>query len=74
MKDGFVLLTNLDEKHNEVHRKAFFSPETFSISSKLPNIDNLQLGEFRVYSDGTDFWLYCKLSRTQIGRIKFTIV
>lgn len=74
MKDGFILLTNIDEKHNEVHRKAFLVPETTYIAAQAPTLDSLKLGEFRVHNDGANFWLYCKLSKTQIGKIQFTLI
>jgi hypothetical protein len=74
MKSGFILLTGIDEKHNEVHRKAFLTPETIYISQTEPTVDSLQLGEPRIYKSGADFYLYCKLTKTQIGRMQFTLL
>jgi hypothetical protein len=74
MKEGFALLTNLDEIHNNIHRKAFMTPETDYVTSDEPTLDTLKLGERRVYKTGGKYWLYQRLSKTEIGKIEFTIV
>lgn len=74
MKEGFVLITGLDEAHNQVHRNAFLTPETTYISQTLPTVASLKLGETRIYFDGTDYWNYTKLNKDKLGRVKWTIV
>lgn len=74
MKEGFALITGLDEAHNNVHRQAFLTPETTFVTTVEPTVNSLKLGEMRIYYDRTDFWLFCKLSKTQVGKTKWTIV
>ena len=74
MKEGFALIAGLDEAHNDVHRKAFNTPETNFVTTILPTTASLKLGEVRNYFDGTDYWQFTKLSKDKLGKIKWTIV
>lgn len=74
MKKGFIQHTGLDDLHNRVHRMAFFNPETTYITQTVPTVDSLELGESRIYFDGTDYWLYTKLAKTVIGKVQYTVV
>lgn len=69
MKEGFIPIPNLSTEQNELLRKAFNMPETTYISTKEPTADSLKLGEFRIYNDGTNKWIYTKTSKTDIEKI-----
>jgi len=72
MKHGYKQI-GLDAKHEELHRAAFMQPETIYVSASLPTVDNTKLGELKVYYDGTNYWLYTKLSKTLMGKIQWTV-
>jgi len=73
MKSGFVTLSNLDEQHNKVHQGAYLTPETTYISQTKPTVDNMQLGEPRIYNNGSEYWLYFKVNKKQLGKVQLTL-
>ena len=75
MKDGFVLLSDLDEQHNKLHKAAFFNPETDYITQTEPTIDNMRIGERRIYYSGKlGYWLYIKVEKRVMTKFQLTVV
>lgn len=74
MKKGYIQHTGLDELHNRIHRMAFLNPETTYITQTKPTLDTLDLGESRIYKDGSQYFIYFKLSKTELGRMEINIV
>ena len=75
MKHGYQPLRELSQESNDVLRQAFFQPETLYITQQEPTIDNTRLGESKVYKDASgDYWYYTKLSKTQMGKIQYTVI
>ena len=71
MKHGYKQI-GLDPKHEELHRLAFMQPETLYITTTMPTVSNTKLGEAKVYNDGTNYWLYVKVSKTEIKKVQLT--
>lgn len=59
MRKGFERLSSTDDRHNEVHRKAYKIPYLTKFVSSAPTADELDSGEF-VYCTADDK-LYTKL-------------
>jgi hypothetical protein len=74
MKQGFKLISNISPEHNEQHRQAFFQPETIYVTNTVPTVDNTKLGEQKIYWDGTDYYLYIKVSKLKMIRFSGTVV
>ena len=62
MKTEFTRIAGLSNEQNELLRKAFDSPEKTKRVTTIPTADTIGEGEFRVYDDGTDKWLYSKVA------------
>jgi hypothetical protein len=74
MKSGYRALQSVDQEHNDMHRGAFMQPETLYVTTTLPTIENMKLGEMRTYYDGSDYWLYQKIEKNKLGKIEWAIV
>jgi len=74
MKEGFVTHTGIDQKHNDIHRQAYMRPETDFVTTTIPTVDSMRLGERRIYNDGSKVWLFCKISKNQLAKMEWTLI
>ena len=54
MKQEYQRLPELSPQLNKLLRQLAFVPELTKITTDLPTLDNMELGENRIYDDGTD--------------------
>ena len=64
MKEGFERLPNLDQAHNELHRKVFALPFLTEIRTTIPTTENIKEGELIGYYSGATYRIYTKINST----------
>lgn len=74
MKRGYKKIRGVSGDLDELLKKAFYQPETFYVTTTEPTLDDMLVGEFKTYYDGSDYWLYQKVSKTVMAKMQWTIV
>lgn len=74
MKQGYQSIPNINPDLADMLRQSFYQPETFYITTSEPTLNNTKLGELKIYNDGTDHWIYLKVSKTMMIKFKGTAV
>lgn len=67
MREQFQNLTDVNAKHNEVHRKAYQTPYLLREVTSYPGVDDMKLLEEVIYINSTVSAIRCvKISSTKI--------
>ena len=67
MRKNYERLTDINDKHNEVHRKAYFTPYLHRTVSSYPAVGEMDLYEEVLYINSTVSAIRCvKISDTKI--------
>lgn len=74
MKKEFSRLPSFTAEQNEAMRKAYTQPELDETTTTAPTSATMDLGERRVYYDGTNYFLYIKVADGVIARAQLTVV
>lgn len=67
MRSKFERLTEISEKHNEVHRKAYQTPYLYRTVSSYPSVNDMDLYEEVLYVNSSVSAIRCvKISSTKV--------